>query len=51
MKTDESNPQDWLRSAHSRLRSADLLYPIEGASASLSSNSCKKRLKGSSRHT
>ena len=35
MKTDENNPQDWLRSAHSRLHSTDLLYPIEGASESV----------------
>ena len=35
MKTDENNPQDWLRSAHSRLHSSDLLYPIEGASESV----------------
>ena len=35
MKTDENNPQDWLRSAHSRLQSTDLLYPIEGASESV----------------
>lgn len=30
MKTDEDNPADWLRSARSRLHSADLLHPIEG---------------------
>ena len=35
MKTDENNPQDWLRSAHSRLHSSDLLYPIEGAGESV----------------
>lgn len=35
MKTDENNPQDWLRSARSRLHSTDLLYPIEGASESV----------------
>lgn len=35
MKTDENNPRDWLRSAHSRLRSSDLLYPLEGASESV----------------
>jgi len=35
MKTDENNPQDWLRSARSRLHSSDLLYPIEGASESV----------------
>ena len=35
MKTNENNPQDWLRSAHSRLHSSDLLYPIEGASESV----------------
>ena len=35
MKTNEDNPADWLRSAHSRLRSADLLYPLEGASESV----------------
>jgi HEPN domain-containing protein len=31
VKTEEDNPQDWLRSARSRLASADTLYPIEGA--------------------
>ena len=31
MKTNEDNPADWLRSARSRLRSADLLHPLEGA--------------------
>ena len=35
MKTDENNPQDWLRLAHSRLHSSDLLYPIEGAGESV----------------
>lgn len=35
MKTDENNPLDWLRSARTRLGSADLLYPIEGANESV----------------
>lgn len=35
MKTDENNPADWLRSAHTRLRSADLLHPLEGATESV----------------
>lgn len=35
MKTNEDNPADWLRSARSRLRSVDLLYPLEGASESV----------------
>jgi HEPN domain-containing protein len=30
MKTDENNPNDWLRSARNRLRSADILYENEG---------------------
>ncbi len=30
MKTDENNPLDWLRSARSRLGSADLLHASEG---------------------
>lgn len=34
MKTDESNPHDWLRSARSRLASADRLFAAEGASES-----------------
>lgn len=32
MKTDENNPGDWLRSARSRLASADRLFAEEGAS-------------------
>lgn len=32
MKTDENNPQDWLKSARSRLASADRLFAEEGAS-------------------
>ena len=32
MKTDENDPGDWLRSARSRLHSADLLFGSEGAS-------------------
>ena len=35
MKTDENNPADWLRSARTRLHSADLLHPIEGANESV----------------
>ena len=35
MMTDENHPQDWLRSARSRLHSSDLLYAIEGASESV----------------
>ena len=32
MKTDENNPEDWLKSARSRLASADRLFAEEGAS-------------------
>ena len=35
MKTNEDNPADWLRSARSRLHSADLLHLIEGATESV----------------
>jgi HEPN domain-containing protein len=35
LKTDENNPADWLRSARIRLHSADLLYPLEGATESV----------------
>jgi HEPN domain-containing protein len=35
LKTDENNPLDWLRSARTRLHSADLLHPIEGANESV----------------
>lgn len=35
MKTNEDNPRDWLRSARSRLSSADALFPIEGATESV----------------
>jgi HEPN domain-containing protein len=35
LKTNEDNPADWLRSARSRLHSADLLHPIEGATESV----------------
>ena len=35
MKTDENNPLDWLRSARTRLHSADLLHPLEGANESV----------------
>jgi len=35
LKTDENNPLDWLCSARVRLRSADLLYPIEGVTESV----------------
>ena len=35
MKTDENNPTDWLRSARTRLSSADLLHPLEGATESV----------------
>jgi len=35
MRTDENNPEDWLRSARVRLGSADDLYPLEGASESV----------------
>lgn len=35
MKTDENNPRDWLRSARTRLHSADLLHPLEGATESV----------------
>lgn len=30
MRTSENNPEDWLHSARTRLRSADLLLPHEG---------------------
>lgn len=30
MKTSENNPTDWLRSARTRLHSADLLHSLEG---------------------
>lgn len=32
MRTDENNPEDWLKSASSRLASADRLFAEEGAS-------------------
>jgi HEPN domain-containing protein len=32
LRTDENNPEDWLKSARSRLASADRLYAEEGAS-------------------
>jgi HEPN domain-containing protein len=35
LKTSENSPQDWLRSGRSRLGSADLLFPLEGASESV----------------
>lgn len=35
MKTSENNPEDWLRSARTRLHSADRLYPLEGATESV----------------
>lgn len=35
MKTDENNPSDWIRSARIRLRSADRLHPLEGATESV----------------
>ena len=35
MKTDENNPRDWLRSARSRLGSADLLHANEGVTESV----------------
>lgn len=35
MKTSENNPEDWLRSARTRLHSADLLHPLEGANESV----------------
>lgn len=35
MKTNENNPDDWLRSARTRLHSADLLHPLEGANESV----------------
>lgn len=35
MKTNENSPVDWLRSARTRLHSADLLYPLEGANESV----------------
>ncbi len=35
MKTNENSPADWLRSARTRLHSADLLHPLEGANESV----------------
>ncbi|MBP7950715.1 MAG: HEPN domain-containing protein [Verrucomicrobiales bacterium] len=35
MKTSENNPADWLRSARTRLQSADSLHPLEGANESV----------------
>lgn len=35
MKTNENSPADWLRSAHTRLHSADLLHPLKGANESV----------------
>lgn len=35
MRTNENNPEDWLRSARVRLGSADRLFPLEGASESV----------------
>ena len=35
MKTNENSPEDWLRSARTRLHSADLLHPLEGANESV----------------
>jgi HEPN domain-containing protein len=35
LKTDENNPADWLRSAHVRLRSLDILHAAEGATESV----------------
>lgn len=35
MKTNENSPEDWLRSARTRLHSADLLHAIEGANESV----------------
>jgi len=35
MKTDEANPLDWLAAGQARLRSADLLYEVEGCSAAV----------------
>ena len=35
MKTNENSPVDWLRSARTRLHSADLLHPLEGANESV----------------
>jgi HEPN domain-containing protein len=32
LRTDENNPEDWLKSARSRLASADRLFAEEGAS-------------------
>lgn len=35
MKTDETNPQDWLVAGKTRLRSADRLHAAEGCSPSV----------------
>jgi len=35
MKTDETNPQDWLVAAKTRLQSADRLHAVEGSSPSV----------------
>jgi len=35
LKTDENSPSDWIRSARIRLRSADRLHPLEGATESV----------------
>jgi hypothetical protein len=35
LKTSENSPADWLRSARTRLHSADLLHPLEGANESV----------------
>lgn len=35
MKTDETNPQDWLMAGKTRLRSADRLHAVEGSSPSV----------------
>jgi HEPN domain-containing protein len=35
LKTDENNPLDWIRSARTRLHSADLLHPLEGVTESV----------------
>ncbi len=32
MKTDETNPLDWLIAGQARLQSADRLYAVEGSS-------------------
>jgi len=35
MKTDETNPQDWLVAAKTRLQSTDRLHAVKGSSPSV----------------